>query len=101
MKTSRNWKLSGGYSRSCFFRVRVLRHGEAEANLAAFGGSACFALVALLRSFVGAQAAHFLKDAFHLKLGLETFQGAVNRFAFADLDFSHGCRVGDGKGRGG
>ena len=70
--------------------LRGFRHREAEADLATLGSSTSFALGALLRSFVGAKTADFLKDAFHLELGLQALQSAVDRLTFADLDFGHG-----------
>lgn len=66
-----------------------LRHGETVANLATLGGGTGFALGAFLGGFVGAEAADFLKDAIHFETGLETLEGAVNGFAFADLNFGH------------
>lgn len=46
-------------------------------------------LGALLRSFVSAQTADFFEDAFHLELGLQALQSAVDRLTFADLNFGH------------
>lgn len=76
-------------SRSCGFSNRGLWKGEAEADFTTLSSSAGLAAGALFRSFVSAQAAHFLKDAFHFETGLETLEGAINRFAFADLNFGH------------
>ena len=81
--------MSGGLFASAFSLVARLWHGEAEADLATFCGGTGLAAEALDWSFVGAQTADFLHDTFGLKLRLETFQGAVNRFAFSNLNVGH------------
>lgn len=74
-----------------------LWHGETVADLATLRGGTGFALGAFLGGFVGTQAADFLKDAIHFETGFETLEGAVNGFAFADLNFGHKSGVGGGK----
>ncbi len=74
-----------------------LRQGEAETNLATLGSGTGFALGALFGSFVGAKAADFLENAVHFETGFETLESAVNRFAFADLNFGHIKFGGGGK----
>lgn len=66
-----------------------LVHGEAETNLATLGRGACLAAGALNRRLVRTKTTDFLKNAFHLKLGLETLERAIYGLAFFDLDFGH------------
>lgn len=85
------WKFgpaegSGGWGGVFFVG---LGHHEAEADFAALGGGAGFALEALLGGFVAAETADFFENAFHFELGLEAFEGAVDGLSFADLDFGH------------
>ncbi len=67
---------------------------EAETDLTALGSGTGFALGLLSRSLVGAEAAHFFEDTFGFKFRLETFKGAIYRFAFFDLDFGHERQLG-------
>lgn len=80
---------AGLFSRCAVSLVGWLWHREAEADLATLSSCAGLAAEALNRSFVGAQTADFLHDAFGLKLRLETFEGAINRFAFSNLNVRH------------
>lgn len=86
----------GGFARS----GGSFRHGETITNLATLRGGTGFALGALLRGFVGTEAAHFLKDAVHFEACLEALERTVNGFAFADLNFGHKSVVGGGGKRG-
>jgi len=71
-----------------------LTHHETETDLAAFCGGTGFTLGALFRGLVRTEATHLFQDAFHLKFGLETLEGAIYWLAFSDLDFSHSWTVG-------
>ena len=81
-------ELSG--RRSLARSQRRFWHGEAETDLATLGGGTGLAAGALHGGLMGTQAADFFKDAVHFETGFETLESAVNGFAFADLNFSHG-----------
>lgn len=55
-----------------------------------FGGGALFALLPLGDGLKCSAAAHFLKDAFGVEQGFQTFQSAINGLGFLDFDTSHG-----------
>ena len=79
----------GGGGRPITGLLPRLRHREAKTDLPTFRRSTSLAAGALDRGLMGAQAAHFFKNAFHLKLGLETLERAIYWLAFSDLDFGH------------
>jgi hypothetical protein len=63
--------------------------GVAEADFSTLGGGAGLATGALHWCFMGAETANFFKDAFHLELGLETLESAIDGLTFTDGNFWH------------
>jgi len=60
----------------------------APAHAVTFNGSARLATFALGGRFKGTPTSHLFDNAFRIKLGLQSLQGAVYRFALFELDAS-------------
>jgi hypothetical protein len=71
--------------------LRSARSGmiEAELHLDTLCGGFRFPANFLVRRLKSTEAAHFVHDAFGIKLVLQALQRAINGFSFADNNFWH------------